>query len=100
VTFGWQENVWSINSANWVHKDRTDAEIMEEIVDPTIYKWKRCRTYDEPYRPHFFVIDKYEQDSTISYHLGYMWNARDMENFIKYGKFLGEQLDNTPVMLW
>ena len=101
VTFGWMENVWSTGSGNFVHKDWADDKFKSFLIDPTVNKWKSLKTYEEPYRPDFFVFDKYEHDAfKWCYTIGFLWNNRDMLNYIKYAKMIGEGLANIPVMLW
>ena len=100
VTFGWQENVWNVGSANWVHKDYTTDEIKTNISDPTHKILHEIGVFDGQYKPDFLVFDKYEMDGNAAKGVGYLWNARDWDHYMTYVAQLSQGFDNIPVMLW
>lgn len=101
VTFGWQENVWSGNSANWVHNDYSCTQIDSKISAPTVQLWNDLGVYNGAYKPDFLVFDKYEMDAIpAASGIGYVWNARDWDNYLTYVKQMSDGLNKAPVMLW
>ncbi|WP_150468326.1 hypothetical protein [Francisella sp. SYW-9] len=101
VTFGWQENVWNVNSANWVHKYSNYEQIKSEITDPTLNLWDDIGVYSGEYKPDFLVFDKYEMDALpAAAGIGYLWNQRDWKNYLMYVQQMSQGLDGVPVMLW
>lgn len=101
VTFGWQENLWSIGSANWVHQTYDAATLKSQISDPTAAAIAATSAYSGAYQPDFIVFDKYEMDSIpSSTGIGYLFNARDWSNILSYVKNISESLGTVPVMLW
>ncbi len=100
VTFGWQENIWSGNSANWVHNNYTEGEIHEKVAGPTSTLWNDLEVYTGEYKPDFLVFDKYERDGTSAAGIGYFFNNRDWDNYLTYVKLISQDLGNVPVMLW
>lgn len=101
VTFGWQENLWNVGSANWVHNNYDANSLKTKVSDPTLAMLKVISAYDGSYRPDFFVFDKYEMDAIPSATgIGYLFNARDLSNLLLYVKQVSEGLSNIPIMLW
>lgn len=101
ITFGWQENVWNANSANWVHADLSDLEVQDTIGKPTVELWQDAGLYSGQYKPDFLVFDKYERNPIPGEAgSGYIWNARDWDNYLTYVKQMSQGLGNVPVMLW
>ncbi|WP_119343224.1 hypothetical protein [Facilibium subflavum] len=101
ISFGWQENVWNIGSATWVHNDLTESEVAQKVSNPTIALWKKAEVYSGQYKPDFFVFDKYERNPIPGeVGAGFAWNARDWGNYLTYVKQLSEGLGDLPVMLW
>ena len=100
VTFGWQENLWSGNSANWVHNDYSESEIQQKVSGPTSTLWNDLEVYSGEYKPDFIVFDKYERDATAAAGIGYFFNARDWDNYLTYVKLISKDLGNIPAMLW
>ena len=101
ITFGWQENVWNANSANWVHADLSGADVLNTISKPTVELWQDAGLYSGQYKPDFLVFDKYERNPIPGEAgSGYIWNARDWDNYLTYVKQMSQGLGNIPVMLW
>ncbi|MHC9541107.1 MAG: cellulose binding domain-containing protein [Vulcanimicrobiota bacterium] len=100
ITFGWQSNVWSTGSANWVHNSLTDAQIKSSYATPVSTLWNQLGVYNGTYRPDFVVFDKYEMDATAAAAIGYLWNQRDLGNYMTFVKQISDSLGNKPVMLW
>lgn len=100
VTFGWQENVWAVDSANWIHQLNTSQAIQSNISDPIISLWKDMEVYNGKYKPDFLVFDRYEMDDSAAYGTGYWYNARDWNNYLTFVQEISSGLGNQPVMLW
>ncbi|MCP3968187.1 MAG: hypothetical protein GY750_00675 [Lentisphaerae bacterium] len=100
ITFGWQSNVWSGNSSNFVHNDMSTTEIVNNYSAPVADLWNALGVYNGTYKPDFVVFDKYEMDATAAYGIGYLWNQRDLDNYLIYVNGISTQLGNSPVMLW
>ena len=101
ITFGWQENVWNAGSATWVHANLSPAEIQNSISKSTVELWQKAGLYNGLYKPDFLVFDKYERNPIPGeVGSGYVWNARDWDNYLTYVKQMSQGLDNVPVMLW
>ncbi|WP_119343311.1 hypothetical protein [Facilibium subflavum] len=100
IPFGWQENVWNITSANWVHSRETTTEIESKITDPTYKLIDQLGIYSGQYQPNFLVFDKYERNANAALGSGYLWNGQDWNNYITYVSQLSKKFNNIPVMLW
>lgn len=101
VTFGWQENLWGIGSANWVHANYTSSNLQTEIANPTAATIVSTSAYSGNYIPDFLVFDKYEMDAIPgATAIGYLYNSRDWTNVLAYVKSISETLGTIPVMLW
>lgn len=100
VTFGWQENVWAVDSANWIHQLNTSQAIQSNISDPIVSLWKDMEVYNGKYKPDFLVFDRYEMDDSAAYGVGYWYNARDWNNYLTFVQQISSGLGNQPVMLW
>lgn len=101
ITFGWQENLWAIGSANWVHQNYSPATLKSQVSDPTATAIIKTTAYSGNYRPDFLAFDKYEMDSIpAATGMGYLYNARDWSNVLLFVKNISESLGSIPVMLW
>ncbi len=101
ISFGWQENVWNVIGANWLHKDLTEQQVEEVISNSTIKLWQDAGLYTGAYKPDFLVFDKYERNPIPGeVGAGFVWNSRDWNNYLTYVKQLSEGLGKVPVMLW
>ncbi|MBV8802364.1 MAG: hypothetical protein JO131_05280, partial [Gammaproteobacteria bacterium] len=101
VTFGWQENLWGIGSANWVHQNVDSTILKSTIADPTAQTILESHVFSKPFSADFLVFDKYEMDSIPgATGIGYLFNARDWSNVLLYVKDISESLGTIPVMLW
>ncbi len=100
VTFGWQENLWSRGSAQWIHRDYTEDEIKDTICSGTIDLWSELDIYSGQYKPDFIVFDKYERDPIPDFITNWLFNDRDWDNYLEYVKQISISLGDIPVMLW
>jgi len=100
ITFGWQSNVWSNGTSNWVHQDLTSQEIDSAQAEPIADLWSLLYVYNGTYKPDFVVFDKYEMDSIAAASIGYFWNQRDIGNYLEFVRLLSGRLGNVPAMLW
>ena len=102
VPFGWQENIWPFPpGANWIHQDYSDAELESKITGNVVSFIEDLEVYSGQYPPHFLVFDKYERDGLGSQArpVGYCWNARDWNNYMRYVGNISGGL-NIPAILW
>lgn len=100
VTFGWQENLWSTGTANWVHQNYTASELKSKISTPLINALTSMTAYSGSYAPDFLVFDKYEMDAIpAASGSGYLYNARDWNNVLAHVKNVSEAF-SVPIMLW
>lgn len=100
ISFGWQSNVWSGGSANWVHQDLSAQQVADNYSAPVADLWNALGVYNGTYRPDFVVFDKYERDAASEVGIGYLWNQRDITNYMNFTKSISDKLGNYPVMLW
>ncbi|GEM_PF-2045807 len=100
ISFGWQSNVWSISSSNWVHQDLSAQQVADNYSAPVADLWNALGVYNGTYRPDFVVFDKYERDAASEVGIGYLWNQRDIANYMNFTKSISDKLGNYPVMLW
>ncbi|MDQ7825225.1 MAG: cellulose binding domain-containing protein [Candidatus Eremiobacteraeota bacterium] len=100
ITFGWQSNVWSTGTSHWVHQNLTDGQVKASYAAPISGLWNQLGVYSGGYKPDFVVFDKYEMDSTAAAGIGYLWNQRDLDNYMAFVKHISDGLGFTPVMLW
>lgn len=102
ISFGWQENIWPFQAgANWIHQDYSDAELKDKITGNVVSFIENLEVYSGEYQPHFLVFDKYERDGLGSEArpVGYCWNGRDWNNYLRYVGNISEGL-NIPAILW
>ncbi len=109
VTFGWQLNIWSSGTANWIHnklhKDivETPAQIQADTIktaDTSVDIIKKLGVYSGQYKPDFLAFDKYATDATSSIGAGYWWNDWDWNRYMQWVKEISDKLGQVPVMLW
>lgn len=100
ITFGWQSNIWSTGSANWVHQDLSGQQVGDNYSALIADLWNALGVYNGTYRPDFVVFDKYERDAASETGIGYLWNQRDLNNYMTFVKAISDKLGNYPVMLW
>ena len=102
VSFGWQINLWSPGSANWVHSQYAGLEAtwlassqsVAHFLD-TIEAYK-----DNNYRPDFLTFDKYERDGFSPAGRGnYAFGARQWLNYLNYVRQITDHI-NSPAMIW
>lgn len=102
VSYGWMENLWATNSANFIHTtDKIDSTAKEvgEFLNGTATS--SVNAYAGTYMPDFIVFDRFESDAFMGYAYGqgYGFNARDWYNYIN---FVGEVADTltVPAIIW
>jgi len=102
VPYSWQINVWAGDPRAhlWIHAARTNpAEITTNVAN-TIAFLNQLEVFNGTYQPDFITFDKYERDVFPGHVSAYMYNAGDMDVFIKYAGGVSKGLNNIPVMLW
>jgi hypothetical protein len=97
ILFGWQENLWSIGSANWIHTPTTAASAAQQVVT---FLRDQVGVFEGPYKPDFLAIDRYERDCFSPGTSGsYAYNAAKWKKTVDYGGAIAKAF-NLPLMLW
>lgn len=97
ILFGWQENLWAIGSANWIHTSTTSADAGQQVVD---FLHTYTSAFEGPYKPSFFVIDRYERDCYgPGTSTSYAYNATKWVKTVDYGGYMAKSF-GLPLMLW
>ncbi len=110
VTFGWQENMWSVSGGGggwWPHKDLTDSDIATKYSAP-VSNWLKTNApssitagaLGRNYVPDFFVFDRYETDDSASPDQATLYNARSWDNYLSAVGQISKNFNNIPVMIW
>lgn len=98
VLLGWQENLWSTGSANWVNSSAVPETVGQQVVD---FLTNYIGVFSGVYKPDFFVIDRYERDcfgdpGTAG---SYAYNATKWEKTLRYASYIAKAFQQ-PLMLW
>ncbi|WP_395947748.1 hypothetical protein [Caedibacter taeniospiralis] len=104
VTFGWQDNMWAVNSGYWLHKDLSRGEIASIYATP-LSNWLETHVpgaieTKSPCSPDYFVFDRYEMDDSAGAGQATLYSARSWDNFITAVGEVSRNFDNLPIMLW
>ncbi len=100
VTFGWQQNIWAVESALWIHERYAgNQHLWDEVSSYVADFMDRIGAYSGRWKPDFLVFDKYEFDGLGGGKGAYAFNNYDWENYLLFVKQVTEHL-NTPAMLW
>jgi hypothetical protein len=97
VAFGWQTNVWSTGTADWVLREGADPQGQGKQIAAFI---NELGVYSGNYAPDFIAFDKFERDCFSPDALAhYGWNATCWLNYLGMVKQAAKDL-NKPAMLW
>lgn len=97
VAFGWQTNVWSTGTADWVLREGADPQAQGKQIADFI---NELGVYSGNYAPDFIAFDKFERDCFSPDALAhYGWNATCWLNYLGMVKQAAKDL-NKPAMLW
>ncbi len=97
AAFGWQTNVWSTGTADWVLRDNADPAAQGKQIADFI---NELGVYSGSYTPDFIAFDKFERDCFSPDALAhYGWNATCWMNYLGMVKQAAKGL-NKPAMLW
>ena len=107
VTFGWQDNMWAVNSGFWLHQDLTNAQIASVYSTP-VSTWLQQNApstittgaLGAAYVPDYFVFDRYETDDSASPDQATLYNARSWDNYLSAVGQVSKSFDSIPVMMW
>jgi hypothetical protein len=107
VTFGWQDNMWAVDTGFWLHDDLTGAEIASTYSTP-LSNWLKKNApstvmtdaLGAAYRPDYFAFDRYETDDSASPGQATLYNARSWDNFLTAVGQVSKKFSNVPIMLW
>lgn len=106
VTFGWQDNMWAVNTGYWVHNDLTPTDIGTLYSNPvtSFLKKNAPSTMDMGANGiDFFVFDRYEYDdsswpSAVDH--ATLDNARAWDNILTAVGQVSRNFNNIPIMLF
>jgi hypothetical protein len=109
VNYGWVVNTWAGGNANFVHGNSADVSTNVDTVNGIL---DETMAYSSSYKPDFIVFDKYEandysaltpdlnaQSTSNVINLGYLFNARDMHNYLSYIGGVSSHV-SSPAVLW
>ena len=97
VAFGWQTNVWSTGTADWVLRENADPQDQGKQIASFI---NEIGVYNGNYIPDFIAFDKFERDCFSPDALAhYGWNATCWLNYLGMVRQAAKDL-NKPAMLW
>lgn len=97
VLLGWQENLWSTGSANWIHTTASASAVGQTVVN---FLKDSLKVFTGTYPPDFFVIDRYERDCFSPGTSGsYAYNATKWKKTLDYAGYITKGV-NLPLMLW
>lgn len=105
VTFGWQDNMWAVNSGFWLHNELSDSEIASGYSTPVI-NWLNAhapstiKNVGGALSPDYFVFDRYETDDSSAPGAATLYSARSWDNFLVAVGQISKAFNNIPVMLW
>lgn len=107
VTFGWQENMWAVNSGWWLHNYLNPMQVKQEFSLP-VTTWIEHNapsivvnsSINKPYSPDFIVFDRYEMDDSAAPGQATLYNANSWDNLLTAVSQVSVALNNAPVMLW
>lgn len=105
VTFGWQDNMWAVNSGFWLHNTLTDSQIAAQYSTP-VSNWLKTNApsaianVGSNLAPDFFVFDRYEMDDSAAPGSATLYSARSWDNFLSAVGQVSKAFNNIPVMLW
>lgn len=105
VTFGWQDNMWAVNSGFWLHDELSEDQIAAQYSTP-VSNW--LKTYapstimnvGSTYAPDYFVFDRYEMDDSAAPGSATLYSARSWDNYLTSVGQVSRNFNNIPVMLW
>lgn len=107
VTFGWQDNLWAVNSAWWVHQDLTPSQVASTYSTP-VSSWLntnapsaiRTGALGAGYAPDYFVFDRWESDDDADAGDATLYNARAWDNYLSGVGQISAANNNIPIMMW
>ncbi|WP_318479873.1 hydrogenase expression protein [Photobacterium leiognathi] len=97
VTYGWEINLWSTGTADWVHSDQDESKEKASEVSNFI---NSLGIYSGEYKPDYIAFDKYERDGFGPDAIGhYAFNATSWQRYLSYVKGISDGVQS-PAMLW
>ena len=107
VTFGWQDNMWAVNSGFWIHNTLTPDQIRTTYSDPVSTFLKTyapsaisSANQNVAFAPDYFIFDRYETDDSASPGSATLYNARSWDNYLTAVGQISRNFNNIPIMLW
>ncbi len=107
VTFGWQDNMWAVNSGFWLQANLTSAAIAGAYSTP-VSNWLQANApstvktgaLGASYVPDYFVFDRYESDDSAAPGQATLYNARSWDNYLTAVGLVSIHFNEIPIMLW
>jgi hypothetical protein len=109
VTFGWQENMWAVQSGFWLHNTLSSSQI-NSAYSGAVSAWLNTNAPDvfggatslggAATKPDYFLFDRYEMDDSASGGSATFYNARSWDNFLTAVGLISQANNNIPIMLW
>ncbi len=89
VTFGWQDNMWAVNSGFWLQATLSNTAITNRYSTP-VSNWLQAHApstiknvaLGTSYVPDYFVFDRYEMDDSGGAGEATLYNARSWDNYL------------------
>lgn len=107
VTFGWQDNLWAVNNAWWVHQNLTTAQVastystpVSNFLDTNAPSTIQAGALGATYTPDYFVFDRWENDDQAAAGSAALYNARSWDNYLSGVGQVSTAHNNIPVMMW
>ena len=107
VTFGWQDNMWAVNSGYWLQADLTNAAIASAYSTPlsTFLNQNAPSAIEKgalgaSYVPDYFVFDRYESDDSAGAGEATLYNARSWDNYLTAVGQVSNRFSKIAVMMW
>ena len=100
VTFGWQVNLWGVDSSEWIYsKDPKDSP--KDNALKTADYIRSLDVYNGDWKPDFLAVDRYEADDVTmrAYVNDYYYGPYESGKFFDYCGELSLALQ-VPVMPW
>ena len=100
VTFGWQVNLWGSGSAIWIYDVPEDPKNDPATVAQTTVNYiNSLSLYNDPYRPDFLAVDRYERDDFTTEAGDYRFGPHEWPRYFDFCEAFSMSL-KVPIMPW
>lgn len=98
VPFGWQENLWAVGSANWLH-NTPESGVPAIATQVSNYVRNEMGAYQGSWIPNFLVFDRYERDDLYVQPTQWLYKRSDWKNYLSFVAQVSKAL-GTPAIIW